>query len=253
LGAAVASAASSGRADDPLRIGTETDNPPFSARDPSGTWSGFNIDLGEAICARISRPCVWVGLTFNALIPAVLGRRIDAALSEITVTPARAAEVMFTHPVTDAGGILIVPQQSGITNDPASMAHKVIGVQTGTTHEAYARAVLGRSAELRLYPDQASAFDDLVAGKIDATLCDMELGHAWLETHAGLFRFADQAITARAYYGQGTAIALRRGDDRLRAQLDGAIDAVFKDGTFAAINTRYFPFSIAPGSFGAPL
>ncbi len=253
LGASMALLLGRARAAEPLRIGTELNNPPFSSLDASGTWSGFNIDLGKAICARLARPCVWAGMRFDALIPALLGRRVDAVLAEVTVTPARSAEVLFTRPVTAAGGMLIVPEMSSITNDPARMRGKVIGVQEGTTHEAYARAVLARTAALRFYTTQDDAFADLLAGRIDATLCDMELGHAWLEEHAGAFRFADQPITDRTYYGAGTAIAVRPGDDRLRAELDHAIVSVFADGTFATIDRRYFSFSIAPDSFGDPL
>ena len=253
LGASVALLLGPARAAEALRMGTELDNPPFSSLDASGTWSGFNTELGQAICARLKRPCVWAGMRFEALIPALLDRRVDAVLAEITVTPARSAQVLFTRPVTVAGGMLIVPQMSSITDEPASMRGKVIGVQQGTTHEAYARAVFGRTAALRFYATQDDAFADLLAGRIDATLCDMELGHAWLEQHAGAFRFADQPITDKAFYGAGTAIALRPGEDRLRAQLDFAIGSIFADGTFATINRRYFSFSIAPGSFGQPL
>ena len=227
-------------AGEPFRLGTEADDAPFS-------------DVGNEICRRLRLDCEWTGMGFGGLIPALLAGRIDAAVSQITVTPQRASQVMFTEAVTQTGGILIVPDLSEMTNSLSSMRGKKIGVQSGTTHETYARQVLGGVAQVRLYSTQAAAFADLLAGRIDATLCDMELGHGWLELHSGQFRFADRAIIDPARYGSHTAIALRPGSDALRAKFNEAIDGMVADGTFAAINKKYFTFSIAPATFGNPL
>ena len=242
----------SARAADPFRIGTEDDNAPFSSFDSHGRPAGFSIDLGDALCLRLKLHCAWVGMRFDGLIPALQAGRIDAAISEITVTPARSTQVLFTRPVTQMGGILIVPALSEITNRPSSMKGKTIGVQSGTTHEAYADQVLAPTARLRRYQKQAQAFTDLEAGRIDATLCDMELGHEWLEAHSGSFRFADRPITDPARYGDETAIALPLGHGAVREQFDDAIKAMSRDGSFASLNRRYFTYSIAPGSFGDP-
>jgi histidine transport system substrate-binding protein len=235
-----------------LRFGTEADDAPFSQVTPQAPPTGFSVDIGNEICRRMKVRCVWIGMPFSELFPALKAGRIDAALSQITVTPARSAQVLFTEPVTAAGSLVIVPSLSEITNAPKSMEGKTIGVQQGTTHDAYAEAVIKPVARLKLYPTQDAAFRDLVAGRIDATICDMELGHAWLEQHAGAFRFADKPIDDPRT-GASTAIALRPGDDGMRARIDYALKAMRRDGTFTRINKRYFTFSIAPGSFGAPL
>ena len=239
-------------AEEPFRIGTEGNDAPFSLIDGDET-TGFSIDIGNEICRRLHLRCVWVGMTFDTLIPSVMAGRIDAAISQITVTPARAAQVLFTRPVTATGGLLVVPDLSDITNDPSTMKGKTIGVQTGTTHEAYAERAIAPVARLRHFPTQAEAFAALLSGHIDATLCDMELGHKWLEAHSGDFRFADRPIVDPSHYGSDTAIALRLGLDGLRARFDQAIGAMLRDGTFAEINKRYFTFSIAPDTFGNPL
>ncbi|MBU2319477.1 MAG: transporter substrate-binding domain-containing protein, partial [Gammaproteobacteria bacterium] len=40
------------------------------------------------------------------------------------------------------------------------------------------------------------------------------------------------------------AIAIRKGDDKLKAKLNKALDAILADGTYQKINAKYFPFSI---------
>ncbi len=236
-----------------LRFGTESDDLPFSSVVPGRPPSGFSVDVGNELCRRLRAQCEWHGMAFDRLFPTLKAKGIDAAISQITVTPARSAEVIFSDPVTRTGGLLIVPNLSTITNDPASMKGRTIGVQTGTTHEAYADSVLARDAHLLHFATQGQAFEALAAGRIDATLCDLELGHEWLEGHSGAFRFADRPIIDPSHYGAFTAIAMRSGDDRLRARIDQALSEMIRDGSFANINRRYFTFSIAPGSFGEPL
>jgi polar amino acid transport system substrate-binding protein len=46
------------------------------------------------------------------------------------------------------------------------------------------------------------------------------------------------------WFGEGVAIAVRKGDTALRARFDAAIDAIVADGTYKAINDKYFPFQL---------
>ena len=236
-----------------LRVGTEADNPPFSELGSGGAPEGFNVDVGNEICRRLGTVCAWSEMKFDGLLPSVENGSIDAALAEITVTPARSARVEFTQPVTETGGMLVVGATSEITDDPASMKGQVIGVQAGTTHELYAAQHFAGAARVEAYATQQQAFADLIAGRLNAVLCDVKVAYAWLEGHSGTFRFADHAIVAPPVYGANTAIAVRQGNDALRARIDFALKAMMRDGTFATITRRYFAFSVAPGSFGDPL
>lgn len=231
---------------DAIRIGTEADDAPFGSIGPDGKLFGFDIDLGNAICARAKLSCTWVNMDFDGLIPALDAHRIDAAMSQISVTPEREKRVLFTAPVSRTDAALIAMTGSGITDDPASMKGKTIGVQSGTTHEVYAKSVLAKFAEVKVYQTQLLAFQDLLAGRIDATLCDQGAGYEWLKAHSGTFAFAGAPISDPAVFGSGTAIALRRGDEALKTRLERALVELYGDGTYSRINAKYFPFSIAP-------
>ncbi len=107
--------------------------------------------------------------------------------------------------------------------------------------------MLATAATIQVYQTQEQAFADLADGRIDATLCDQGVASDWLAKSAhGDFAIAGKPIDDPAVFGTGTALALRPGDDALKAKLDAAIRAVIADGTYAAINRKYFPFSIAP-------
>ncbi len=231
----------------PIRFGTEADDAPFASVGPDGALRGFDIDLGDAICAHAHLRCVWVNMDFDGLIPALAAHRIDVADSEMSVTAARARRVLFTLPVTATAAVLVVPKGSAVTDQTSSLAGKTVGVQSGTTHEVYANTVLRAVATVQDYQTEEEAFQDLADGRIDATLCDRGVASDWLARpgHAG-FMVAGKPIDDPAVFGTGTALALRPGDTALKATLDAAIRAMLADGTYAAINHRYFSFSIAP-------
>ena len=55
-------AASSAQAADlkEIRFGVEASYAPFESKSPSGELTGFDIDVGNAVCAKLKVKCVWV-------------------------------------------------------------------------------------------------------------------------------------------------------------------------------------------------
>ena len=229
-----------------LRIGTEADNAPFESIGPDGQPHGFDIDLADAVCKRAGLTCRWVNMDFDGMIAALNAHQIDVVMSEMSVTPERAKRVLFTDPVSSTGAVLVAATNSGVTDDPATLKGKTIGVQSGTTHEAYAKAKLAPAAEIQVYQSQIQVFQDLTSGRIDATLCDQGAAFDWLRHNPSGYHMAGAPLHDPVIFGTGTAMAVRLGDSATAGKLDAALHALIADGTFARINKAYFPFSIAP-------
>jgi ABC-type amino acid transport substrate-binding protein len=47
------------------------------------------------------------------------------------------------------------------------------------------------------------------------------------------------------YFGDGVAVGLRKGDPA-RSEVNAALQGMFDDGTFKAINKNYWSFSVLP-------
>ena len=58
---------------------------------------GFDYEIGNALCAQMKVKCVWNEVEFDGLIPSLKVRKIDAALSSMTITKERKQSVDFTH------------------------------------------------------------------------------------------------------------------------------------------------------------
>jgi ABC-type amino acid transport substrate-binding protein len=252
LAALFASAAvvSSGhaRAQDLVRIGTEADYPPFEYTSAGGNLKGMEIELGDKYCAAAKLNCKWVNMSFDAMIAALNAHKIDAVLSQMGITDERAKSVAFSAPVTFNGVVVLGPKGSAITDDPATMKGKTIGIQSGTIEEAWANVHLKGVATVKLYDGQDQVFQDLQAQRLDATICDQPVAYDFLRKGGkATFDYLGKPLVDSATLGSGnTAIAVRKDDTKLLAALNPAIDSVRQDGTFAKINAEYFPFSMMP-------
>jgi lysine-arginine-ornithine-binding protein len=236
------------RAQDVVRIATEADYPPFEYTSAGGDMKGMEIELGDKYCEAAKLNCKWVNMSFDAMIAALNAHKIDAILSQMGITAEREKSVGFSAPVTYNSVIVLGPNGSAITEDPATMKGKTIGIQSGTIEEAWADKHLKGVATVKLYEGQDQVFQDLQAQRIDATICDQPVAYDFLRKGGKAdFTYLGKALNDPATLGSGdTAIAVRKDDTTLLAALNPAIDAVRQDGTFAKINGLYFPFSMMP-------
>lgn len=251
LVAAIASTGAARAQDKPVRIGTEAAYAPFEYKDDKGELKGYEIELGNALCAAAKLKCEWVNQDFDGLIPALNAHKVDAILSQMSVTADRRKAVDFTDQVTISPARFIAKQGSSITDDESSLKGKTIAVQSGTTHEKYVTEKLAGVVTPKVYQTQDDAFLDVENGRADATLADATIEYDWLEKggKAKGFAYAGKPLTDPAIFGDGTGIAVRKGDAALRDAFNRALVSVTRDGSFKAINNKYFPFDIT-GSGG---
>ena len=252
---ALAALGGAARADDkPVRIGTEAAYAPFEYKDNHGDLKGYEIQLGDALCAAAKMKCEWVNQDFDSLIPALNAHKIDAILSQMSITDDRKKAVDFTNQVTVAPARFVAKAGSGITDDPATLKGKTVAVQSGTTHERYVTEKLAGVATPKVYQTQDEAFLDVQNGRADATLADATIEYDWLDKtgKAKGFDYAGKPLSDPAIFGDGTGIAVRKGDAALADKFNKALAAVGTDGSFKKINDQYFPFTIVGTGAAAP-
>lgn len=120
-----------------VRIGTDTTYAPFSSKDAKGDFIGFDIDLGNEMCKRMQVKCTWVASDFDALIPSLKAKKIDAIISSLSITDKRQQEIAFTDKLYAADSRLVVAKNSDIQPTVASLKGKRVGVLQGTTQETF--------------------------------------------------------------------------------------------------------------------
>ena len=79
-----------------LGVCVEGTYPPFSETQPDGTITGFDIDIANALCARIGESCDFVRTDWARMIPSLVAGGCDAIIASMSDTPERRAYIDFT-------------------------------------------------------------------------------------------------------------------------------------------------------------
>ncbi|MCI5751926.1 MAG: transporter substrate-binding domain-containing protein [Oscillospiraceae bacterium] len=108
---------------------------------------------------------------------------------------------------------------------------KTIGVQLGTTGDIYAGDVEGAAVER--YNKGADAIQALKQGKVDAVIIDNEPAKVFVENND------DLKILPDAFAVEEYAIAIKKGNDELTEQINGALAELKADGTLDSIKTNW--------------
>lgn len=227
-----------------LRVGVPANEAPFAFVGDDGAFRGFNVDLVRAMCRRLGVRCSFVATSVVEPAQPLQNRSVDL-VPGVAITEPRRHALDFTASYYVTPGRFIVRRGRGLDISPEGLAERIIGVQRGTTQERFAAATYPRSS-LRRYPNRRELFIDLTLGRLDAVFTNVIAGRVeFLETALGAdYDFAGPAFDDPAWFGSGSGIAVRKGDEQLRAALDTALREIRADGTLDAIRSRYFGFSI---------
>ncbi|RQS03407.1 ABC transporter substrate-binding protein [Burkholderia sp. Bp9002] len=249
MAVALALTAGAACAKDPavLRFGVDPSYAPFESLAPDGTLVGFDIDLGNAICERMKVRCVWVENAFDGMIPALKARKFDGVLSSMSVTGKRLAQIAFTDKINDVPPRLVARRGTNLLPAAESLKGKSVGVEQGSTQETYARTYWEpKGVIVRAYQTQDLAYQDLLSGRLDASLqSSVQADLGFLKTAKGAgFEFAGPPLHDPKTLGVGSAIGVRKDDDALRQRINQALASLIQDGTYQRIAKKYFSFDI---------
>lgn len=231
----------------PVRIGIEAAYPPFAMKTPEGAITGFDYDIGNALCAEMQVKCVWIEQEFDGLIPALKVRKFDAVLSSLNITPERLKSVDFTNKYYATPARLAM-KAGTVLNDPlVDLKGKKVGVQRASIYDRYATEIYAPAGiEVVRYSSQNEIFLDLTAGRVDATLADVvNIDDGFLKTDAGKgFALVGPDYTEAKYFGDGVGIAVRKGDKAMAERFNKAIAAIRANGKYQEVQDKYFQFNV---------
>ncbi|CAM2195461.1 ABC transporter substrate-binding protein [Paraburkholderia sp. A1RI_3L] len=233
-----------------IRFGVDASYPPFESKASDGKLVGFDIDLGNEICARLKAKCVWVENDFDGMIPALKAKKFDGVLSSMSMTPQRAEQIAFSSKLFNTPTRLVAKKGSGIKPTPESLAGKTVGVEQGTIQETYAKTYWEpKGAKVVPYQNQDQVYADLLSGRLDAALQDaVQADIGFLKTPRGAgYEFVGKDLVDPKILGNGAGIGLRKEDTDLKAKIDKAIADILKDGTYKKLEKKYFDFDVYGG------
>jgi len=222
-----------------LTFGSDGTYPPNEFVGTDGkTMEGMDIDLGNAIAAKLGLKAAFVNAPFDSIIPAIQSGKYEAGISSFTDNKDREKVLDF---VTYYSAGTSWAAKTGATITPDTACGKNIAVQKGTVQvdDVTARSKTctdaGKAAiKINQYQSQQDATASVVSGKNEAMLADSPVtGYAVKTSNNQL------VIVGTAYDTAPYGIALPKAKGDFAKAVQGAINAIIADGSYKTILDKY--------------
>ncbi len=217
---------------DELVVAMSGEFQPFSYRD-GNTLTGFDYDIAKAVADEMDLKLETKTGAFDTLIGGLKSNRYDVLVASMTPTEERKTQVDFTDGYYSSGAQAFVAANSDCS-DVAQLDKPTIGVAAGTTYNDFLKDKpwVGK---VRTFGSDVTALRDVSSGRLDAALTDRLVGLYQIK-EAGL----DLKACGDPLYSEEPAFAVKKGNDKLTAELNKALAAIEENGTYAEISKKYF-------------
>jgi len=227
---------------EPLTVGSDIPYPPFEQGKP-GSYTGFDIELVEAIADKMGRKAEFQDTSFETIFRDLAQGKFEAVASAATITPEREEEVDFSNPYYLSEQAILVKEGSSIKS-AADLDGETVGAQQGTTGLKFVKDE-AEAGELRPYPEGPDAVNALKAGTVAAVVIDAPVAQNAVESGGGL------EISALLPTEETYGIAVKQGEDQLLEEINTGLKEVQEDGTYEKIFKKWFHLDPPKAIFSA--
>lgn len=237
-----------------LTIATDPSYPPNESKDQNGNIVGWDVDMGNAIGAKLGLKVTFASVTFDSIVTGISTGKYDAGMSSITDNKDREKVDDFVT-YFNAGTKLMVPKgnpKNLTDNSPTdlSLCGLTVGVEKGTVQEDPDIPTRNKACEAAGKPDikklsqdtQDQINESLSSGRCDAVLADSPVVDYYAQS--GNF----QAV-GTIYSGAPYGIAISKSNNGLSQAFQAALKDLVADGTYHQLTSKY---GIQAGDYTTP-
>jgi ABC-type amino acid transport substrate-binding protein len=215
-----------------LTVGSDIPYPPFEQKASGGGYTGFDVELMEAIGKEIGREPEFIDSSFETIFRDVGQGKFEAVMSAATITEEREKEVSFSLPYYLSEQAILVKEGSEITG-LSDLKGKVVAAQQGTTGLELGKEK-AEAKELRPYPEGPDADNALKAGTVEAVIIDAPVAKQQAEELGGI-EIVEKVPTEETY-----GIAVSKENTELVEQINEGLKKTIEDGSYAKVYEKWF-------------
>jgi polar amino acid transport system substrate-binding protein len=231
------------KSDGKVLIGTDSSYAPNEFLDTDGkTVIGFDVELFNAIAAKLGMKTEWQSAVFDAIIPGLQSGKYEMGISSFTINDERKKQVNMVS-YYNAGTQWGTKKGNPTSVQPDNACGKKIAVQTNTvqdtddlsTKRQEACKSAGKPAiTIDRYQRQDQATAAVVSGKDDAMVADSPVvAYAVKQTNGQLELLGD--IYDAAPYGY----VIKKDQTEFAQAVADAVKALISDGTYKTILEKW--------------
>ncbi|MDV5171803.1 amino acid ABC transporter substrate-binding protein [Photobacterium rosenbergii] len=201
---------------------------------------GFEVDLWNEIGKRNDYNVEFVTANFSGLFGLLETGRIDTISNQITMTEERKAKYLFSQPYVVDGAQLVVRKGNDKITSTDDLAGKTVGVNLGSNYEQLLRQ-LDTDGKIQIKTYDTGIEHDVALGRTDAFVMD-RLSSLELIKKANL----PLQLAGEPFEKIENAWPFVQGEkgEKLRDEVNVALEAMRQDGTLAEISIKWFDADI---------
>ena len=221
-----------------LNLCVEGAYPPFSETSADGSIVGFDIDIGQALCAEMGETCELVKVDWDGIIPALLEKKCDAIVASMSATEERKQVIDFTDKYYHIPNRFVAARRRRARRHARGAGGQ--GRRRAARHHPPGLTWRAQypDTELRLYGTQDEVMLDLqrrAARRGDGRRRSLDEGFLKTPAGEGFAFFGAENHFDPAIHGEGAAIGVRKEDTELRDSFSAAIAAIRANGNYDEI------------------
>ena len=154
-----------------IKVGMDT-FVPWAMKDKQGKFIGFEIDVATRLAKDMGVKVEFVPTKWAGIIPALLTNKFDVIIGGMGIRPQRALKVNFTIPYDYSGMSMVASKKLAAGFGSLEDFNKPdvqIAVKLGTTAAMAAKKYMPK-AKLRMFDDEAQAYQELRNGNVHAVV-----------------------------------------------------------------------------------
>jgi ABC-type amino acid transport substrate-binding protein len=215
-----------------LTVGSDIPYPPFEQKASGGGYTGFDVELMEAIGKEIGREPEFIDSSFETIFRDVAQGKFEAVMSAATITEEREEVVNFSLPYYLSEQAILVKEGSEITG-LSDLKGKIVAAQQGTTGLELGKEK-AEAKELRPYPEGPDADNALKAGVVEAVIIDAPVAKQQAEELGGI-EIVEKVPTDETY-----GIAMAKSETGLLKEINEGLKEAIADGSYAKVYEKWF-------------
>ena len=218
-----------------MKVGSDTTSPPMESVDTaSGQIVGFDVDVVNAICAKINCKAEFVTTGWDGIFAALDQGSFDFVASGVSITDERKKAMDFTDPyIVNSQAILVRVADQGLKAEDFKAKGKKLSAQANTTDADVAAGLVGKE-NVAGYDTFSASVLALKNGDVDGVVINGANADAYEKEFAG-----ELVAPVRGLSSDPLGLVFRKGDPNVAAFNEG-IQAIKADGTLDALIAKYW-------------
>lgn len=230
-----------------LVVAHDVNFPPFEFLQ-NDKYTGFDLDLLNAIAEVGNFKVDARPMDFNGIIPALQASQVDMSIAAMTIKPEREEVIDFSIPYFRTGLVLAVkPDNSDIVN-PEDLKGKTIAVKIGTSGEAFIRELAyADEIEIKTFDSNNDTYLAVINGNVDATINDDSTLRYYIASEGpGTLKVVGELLTGDDY-----GLAVPSGQAETLQVVNNALLELAKNGTYDQLYEKWFGVKpdLRPGEY----